>query len=546
MKLKMIWLLLFVILLAFVLRIYKLDQVPTSLYWDEAAMALDAKSISLTGKDQHGNSWLQPIFPSWGDYKLPVYILTAVPFFKLFPNNPDLAVRLPSAIAGTLTILAIYLLTKELLYESTLELPSNATSEALKNYLPIVASLLLAISPWHLQFSRAAFEANLALLFNSTTLLFFLKSIKNKIWLIPGVIIGALGIYTYYSSRIVIPFLIIFSLVCLSKKQVINKGVWFAISLIIIIILSLPLKYSSLAEKAEQFRLSTKNILSNPEIIDYSTKLFQDDGDTFLAKKIHHRWLYQAKDLIRHIFDHLSFSFLVLSGDSNLRHSTGSVGVLLFIPFIGLICGEYFLYLSNKRLFIFLNLSLIICLLPASATYEVPHGLRSLNAVIFFNIISAYGLVQLFIKFNNRYLPFTFCLLLLFQFAFYLHDYYIHYPDRSYFAWQGGYKEAIKVVDYYYQQADKVIFTDNYARPYIYFLLYSSYPLNKFQEFRQNILKIRPTDYLEASFFDKIEFRKPDVADEVNSKVLIIAAPGEIPAQRTQVINNNFILWKNF
>lgn len=533
----------FIIILAFILRVYKLDQVPPSLYWDEAAMALDAKSVALTGKDQHGSGWLQPIYPSWGDYKLPGYIISAVPFFKIIKSNPELAIRLPSALVGVLTVLAIYFLTKELF--------RFHFKSSILNFTSLIASFLLAISPWHLQFSRAAFEANLALFFNIVAVLMVLKSNKNKLFLIPGAIFTIFGIYTYYSSRIVLPIILIFTLLIFLNKTIskITNIFFYLMFGLTIIIAFLPLKAGAMAKKAEQFRLSTKNVLSNPAIINYSTKLFQADGSTFWARKIHHRFLYQAKDLVSHIFDHLSVNFLVLTGDNNLRHSTTSVGVLGIVVLIGLIMGEYYLFSKSKKIFTFLNLSLLVSLIPAGATYETPHSLRSLNAIIFFNIIAAYGLVEL-IRFVNgrkkKFWIFSLSLLLIVQLVSYLHDYYVHYPVRSYNAWQGGYKEAVIKAEAEFNTASNIIFTDFYARPYIYFLLYSHYPLEKFQALRQEVLNKNPLAYEETTILDKIEFRKPTIADEKLEKVVIIASTSEFSDNKAEAINDTFVIWKNY
>src|SRR3972149_8796774 len=90
--------------LAVLLRFYQLGAVPVSLYWDETAMLVDARSVAATGRDMYGNSWLQAIYPSYGDYKLPVYIWLASLSVKVFGAS-EWALRLPSATAGGLTLL---------------------------------------------------------------------------------------------------------------------------------------------------------------------------------------------------------------------------------------------------------------------------------------------------------------------------------------------------------------------------------------------------------------------------------------------------------
>jgi len=455
-----------VLVLAFLLRFYKVWQVPSSLYWDEAAMALDAKAVAQTGKDQHGGFWLQPIYPSWGDYKLPGYIIAAAPFFNMISFNVELAVRLPSVLAGTLTVLLSYFFVREIL--------TFKVFKKQKDKIALLFCLLLAISPWHLQFSRAAFEANLALLFNFSGLLFFIKGGKKKEFWLVSLIFLFLGVYTYYSARIILPLLILFAFVFYWRKNLRNI-IYFSLTFLVFVLMLMPLYNSPIAPQAEQLRLSTKNILNDSSLVKHSSLLIEQDGKSFLAKKIHHRFLYFGKAVLANYFEHFSFKFLLLKGDDNLRHSTGITGVLFFAVFIGFIYGQYVLFKRKKKLFLFLNLSMLACFLPACIPYEVPHALRSLNAVIFLNFIAGAGLVCLFK--SGKLVKYFLIITLICQFVFYVYDYYKLYPQRSFLDWQYGYKEAVWLATEEYKDVDKVYFTNAHGRSYLYFLLYSDYTI---------------------------------------------------------------------
>jgi len=512
-KLKTEKILVVIFFLGLLLRLFKLGSVPVSLYWDEAAIALDAKAIVETGFDQHGRYWLQPVYPSWGDYKLPGYVIACVPFFNLIKNNVSLAVRLPSAIAGTLTILVVYFLTKQLLRDKI----KNS------NYLSIIASFLLVISPWHLQFSRAGFEANLALFFNSLALLFFLKADKKKIFTPFFIIFSVSAIYSYYSARIVLPFILGTAFWFFWKKNFKNILIFF-LSLVLIFSLSIPLINNPLTQQAEQLRLSTKNILTDPEIVNYSSLLIEQDGGGFLARKIHHRFLYRLKILLSHYFDHFSFRYLLLQGDPNLRHSTGKIGVFLIPGLIGFILGEYWLF-GKKKFFFSLNLMLLISFLPACIPYETPHALRSLNAVIFINIIGAFGLVYLIKQIKKSLWRYLFLFIFILQFLFYLQDYYFFYPQRSFWDWQYGYKQAVKKVWDRYPEYDKIYFTNAYHRAYLYFMLYSDYSIEDFQKQRKKVLRENELNYQETEKIDKVVFK--DFKGENDSgSLLVVSQPG--------------------
>src|SRR3989344_3981773 len=102
--------LLLIILLAFVLRFWRLNEYP-ALNADEAAIGYNAYSLIQTGMDEHGNSW--PLhFQSFNDYKPGLYFYLVLPFVKFF-GLTEWAVRIPGAALGVATVFMLYLLIKE-------------------------------------------------------------------------------------------------------------------------------------------------------------------------------------------------------------------------------------------------------------------------------------------------------------------------------------------------------------------------------------------------------------------------------------------------
>jgi len=132
-----------IISLAAILRFYSLGSNPPSLDWDEVSLAYNAYSIIRTGADEYGNDFPLLSIRSFNDYKPPMYVYSLIPSLLVF-GKTDFAVRFPSALAGTLTVLVTYFLAKELFKNTK---------------IAILSALFLAISPWHLQFSRIAFDS---------------------------------------------------------------------------------------------------------------------------------------------------------------------------------------------------------------------------------------------------------------------------------------------------------------------------------------------------------------------------------------------------
>src|SRR3972149_9042149 len=101
-----------VLAIASFLRLWKISEVPVSLFGDELDVGYHAYSILKTGRDYSGN--FMPIhFQSLAEWRTPLYLYSAVPTVALFGISP-LGVRLPAAIFGVANIWLLYLLVREL------------------------------------------------------------------------------------------------------------------------------------------------------------------------------------------------------------------------------------------------------------------------------------------------------------------------------------------------------------------------------------------------------------------------------------------------
>ena len=112
-SLKQPYLLLGLIIFIFLLtRLYRISDIPPSLYWDEASIGYNGYSISKTLKDEWGD-FLPIHFRAFGEFKLPVYIYSVVPFIKIFGLNA-LSVRLPAVLFSLGVVIITFFLTKKL------------------------------------------------------------------------------------------------------------------------------------------------------------------------------------------------------------------------------------------------------------------------------------------------------------------------------------------------------------------------------------------------------------------------------------------------
>src|SRR3990170_9165000 len=228
--------LILIILLAAFLRFWQLGENPPSLTWDEAAWGYNAYSLGIDGRDEFGRFLPLNYLESFGDFKPPMYAYLDVIPVKLFGLN-EFATRFPSAFFGVLTVLITYFLTKRIFNVSSKLEIGNWKLEI----LPLLAAGLLAISPWHILLSRAAFEANVATFFIVLGIYLFMES-KDRKWLLPlSVISFIISMYTFNTARILAPLLLLVLLISQRKYLLFALKKQLFVSLILGAVFFLPL-----------------------------------------------------------------------------------------------------------------------------------------------------------------------------------------------------------------------------------------------------------------------------------------------------------------
>lgn len=181
-----------IVLLAVFFRVYRLDEFPPALYWDEAFDALDALRVVRTT--------VHPIFfdGNFGREPLTIY-LQAVGIFLM--GAREWVVRVVPAMIGIATIPVLYRV-GTLLY---------AGEERAKN-IGVLAAGMLAVSFWHIQLSRTSLRVITFPLLNTITVWFFWRAWQNRRMLsfaLCGIALG-LTLYTYTSARLIPIIFIVF------------------------------------------------------------------------------------------------------------------------------------------------------------------------------------------------------------------------------------------------------------------------------------------------------------------------------------------------
>ena len=493
-----------ILLLSISLRFFNLGSNPPSLYWEEAALGYDAYSILKTGKDFHGNSWPLVAFESFGDYKPSLYFYTTVPFVALFGLTP-IAVRFPSALFGSLTILMVYLLAKEFFK---------------KPAIPLLSALFLSLSPWHLQFSRAGFEANLGLFFVALGTWLFIKGLKKPYFLFSSITALVLSMYTYHANRVLVPLLGL-SFGILYLKNLLRQKTTAILAVILFIFLFLPLGIKLNTPQVKQRYLQTSTF-SNPELIIESNQKIQADGGGLISRFIHHRFFTYSKEFLTHYFDHYNFDYLFLTGDLNPRHSTQYAGHLFLVQFPLLLLGLFFIFKNKQTKLYPILIWLLLAPIPAALTKATPHALRSLSLVIPFSIISAYGLFSLI---KRKWLVYLCLLVLLFEFFRFQYIYHFNYPKLHQFHWQYGYQQLIEYLKPIEPDYQNVYFSRTLGRPSIYYWFYNKTDPSLVQAAGSMSLK----DQGEFLEFKNVKFELPKDNQYQANSLVIAASTDQVP-----------------
>lgn len=522
-------LLFIIVILASILRLYQLGKTPISLEWDEVAIGYDAYSILRTGKDQFGQ-FLPINFRSLDDYKPPLYVYSAIPTIALF-GLTEFAVRLPSALFGIAAVILTYYLVLELFLE---------THNNTKYYAALLSSLLLAISPWHLQFSRAVFETNLSVAVTLAAVFLFMKGIHgNRHMFIPSVLFFGLALFSYHSTRVVTPLLLL-SLLILFKKKLPGKKVLVYFFLIygLFVYFFIPIAIS----RDAQIRFLVTNDLQIEDYMSESAKLSLEDktlgfdigGKIFHNRRLSYINFENFKRISVNYLKHFSPEFLFVNGDAPLHHAPGFGMMYLFeLPFF--VAGIFF-YLKkfvNRHNFILL-IWLLLGPLPAAVTWQSPHSVRSEIILPTLQVFTAIGVIQLFgllrneSKILSRLTIIVLLPIFIYGIGLYLHQYYIHTNFELSRNWLYGRKEAVETTENLKNNYDKVLVSLKVDMPYIFWLFYSKYPPEKYLA-EGGTVSGGFAD--ERNHFDKYEFRNFDYNSLPSAQnLLLVGIPKDFPA----------------
>ncbi len=512
-----------IISISIFVRFYKLGSYPTGLNVDEVAFGYNAYSILETGRDENGN-FMPLLFESYGDYKPPVYVYLTVLPVKIFGLN-EFSVRFMSAILGVATVFVSYFFFTELTENKRTGL---------------LASFLLAISPWHVFYSRLGMEAQPAN-FLVFTGMYFLYRLSRNGGIINAFIAALLivaSMYTYHSEKLFAP-LIVMAFLLISFKKLVKFKKDILVFLVLCVMLSAPLIINFIFGN-DSARAETQFMTKDPAFERFIFSSLPEANAWMVA--LSNKYILMFYYAVRKFLSFFDPQFIFSNGLNLTKDGTLGLGIVYLFELPLVVLGIYSLIYKKYKDKFFIGIWILLGLIPASITIGEYHTIRTLMLAPIASLISAVGAMHLVELLGKQKRIFTISLYVLFtifaswNLIYAAVVYFKYYPHQRGEWYMEGTREIISYVIENYDKYEEVVFdpsrglTGPYTIgvPHEYFLFYSKFDPEKYHQ----LTKFSN----EGAFtFDKFTVRHIDWQTEDPKKnILYVGSPWGLPDESNE------------
>lgn len=527
-----------VLILAAVLRFSFLGSIPAGFTPDEAVQGYTAYSLLKTGQDEWGIAWPLTSFRSFADYKAPLQTYLMIPSVAVFGLTP-FAVRFPSALFGVLAVLAVYLLSRELFGDKKIKWGKFSFS------LPLLAALVLAISPWHFQFSRTALEVNLSSFLFPLGLYFFLRGIKEKkmnlfVW---TAFLWGINMYSYHAAKMFTPaFILVVLFLYRSQLLKFNFKKFIPASLVFLFFF-IPAYTSTFfgdaGTRGGDLIISNLSLRQVEEISQSQYLSPLNEISPQLSRVFHNKAWFILDRFVENYISYFTPSFWFTEGGREITYSVIPGRGLLHLwqlPFILLAIYSLinFKEKKNRNTFFVLLAWALIAAIPAALTKEGYRPNRAGSFAVFWEMLTAVGLIyffQLIPKKIKSWSALILSALVIICFVSYLEDYALAAPIKFPSSLSYGYQELVEKLDYY--DEDYHIIFDRGAQSQSYIAFYQQIDPVIFQSYSKDWwLRFKDLDLLYLDMMDdysllNYRFKTVSLPADLEAKDTIIALPAE-------------------
>lgn len=517
-----------VLCIGFLLRFNLLGVIPAGLTNDEADIGYDSYSLLQTGKDQWGETLPLTAFKGFGDYRLPLYTYLILPFVAIFDLSVS-AVRLPSAIFGTISLVLIYLVARKLFEK-----------QRYAHFMGLFSMLIMAISPWSIGLSRIGIESNVAISFFLMGFLLFLNYKKRPYFLLSSFIFFALCVYTYTSYAFFVP-ITIFILFLFYRKELMRLRKTFLLGIFLLVLITAPLFF---LRSAAGVRISQVSFINSTSSIGILTNLDERRGSCGLSlppvvcKFAENKPTTFTSIFVSNYLNHFSFSFLFINGTST-QYSTLPLGGLFYsVEIIFLIIGLIGFLRNRLKQGLLVVVLLLVSVVPDSITGD-GHYSRASAMMPFIFLVEGFGAVygwSFLSKYKKTRIIASLILgfVILFSFGSFVVSYFTYFPQHYSVYSQYGYEDLTQKLIKNSHQYSKIYVSryGNDTKQYIYYLFYSKYSPEKFQK-KTDVIYTDNKGWVSIDMIGDIHYVDviPSFKElkKMNVNALIITHPSELP-----------------
>lgn len=462
------WLLIFIILFGFFLRIFNIENNPPALYGDELTMVYDTYSLLKTGRDQTG-AWF-PITFSMGVGRPAGYVYASIPFVSVFGPSA-LGVRGLSIVSGVGIILLMYILGKKFF----------------SHRVGVIAALLTSISPWDLSLSRGGFEAHFALFLILLGTTFFFAAQRKPLYYVFSAICFGLTIHTYPTYKLVLPLFLMLLIWFLGIKKLFNRALLgYIVTSAIILAVAVAVSINQTLWSQSEIRFNNINVFAQSELREnIIQKINFDRSLTTLPHSLkplfHNKPVEYSLVLLEVYLKNFSLDFLLLSGDKNPRHNMASSGAVYIIEFFLIMVGSVSIWKKSFRTAVLVTAWLLLAPAATSLLLE-PHFLRSAFMLPPLLILSCVGLDRLWVLGQRVWLnPIKLLIIFAFlvQFLFIINRIYFLSPNEYSRFWSYPAKLATQLALDNKEKFDYVVLSDQIDNIEFAYPVYTSQEPNK-------------------------------------------------------------------
>ncbi|MCK5056491.1 MAG: glycosyltransferase family 39 protein [Candidatus Aminicenantes bacterium] len=469
--------------IALFIRFYKLGDNPVGLFRDEASTGYDAYSMLKTGRDQYGT--FLPLFSrSFGDYNESLYRFLVIPSVLCF-GLTEFAVRFPAAVIGLLTVLIFYFLSRIWLGGG----------------IALVPAFLLAVSPWHILYSRVGFRAILFPFLFCLGLYFFFKGLKKGKFLVYSALSFSFSLYSYSSARVFVPvFLVVLILIFFRDLKPFRRQSIIAGIILLFVLAALG-----------SYWISSPGMARAREALQSNSA----------------QW-------VTNYLSYFSPDYLFFNKNPGLKFYVLGIGQLYVVEIFTIIAGLIGIFITllkkkdktGKKHLLILTAGLLLYPIPAALT-QSDHALRAIIGCIFFPLASGYGLrwVLDLVKKKSYKIFITAALVFTIAAGFfnYQKKFFHVYPHYSWYYWDYGWRQAITLT----QKKDytNIFVSNHFFLPHSFILFYTKYPPEKYQKIAIKNLSLKNLKISDFSLppYHIVPLEKINAANYGNS--LIITHP---------------------